>query len=154
MESIILCCVCVTSRNQQANNKEQLRNRVAFSMKSPFEFCFSTKVLLAGGPCLRYTSYIGTAELSICPRLRSSCLLLLLQIAEQMLKCTKVYERSKQRMKLREVGYAGLGLLLNESPLSTSLMKNLFNQVLHAGTQMFIRFSTQHMPSMSALNRK
>ncbi|XP_026552542.1 neurobeachin-like protein 1 [Pseudonaja textilis] len=57
---------------------------------------------------------------------------LVFKIAEQMLKCTKVYERSKQRMKLREVGYSGLGLLLNESPLSTSLMKNLFNQVLHA----------------------
>lgn len=60
----VLCGV--TSRNQQANNKKKLNNRVAFSMKSPFEFCFSTEVLLAGGPCLRYTSYRGTAEFSIC----------------------------------------------------------------------------------------
>uniref|UniRef100_A0A8D2Q530 Neurobeachin-like protein 2 n=1 Tax=Varanus komodoensis TaxID=61221 RepID=A0A8D2Q530_VARKO len=57
---------------------------------------------------------------------------LVFKIVEQMLKCTKVYERSKQRMKLREVGYSGLGLLLNESPVTTSLIKNLFNQVLHA----------------------
>uniref|UniRef100_A0A670XZA6 Neurobeachin like 1 n=1 Tax=Pseudonaja textilis TaxID=8673 RepID=A0A670XZA6_PSETE len=78
-----------------------------------------------------------------------SCLQNFQFVPEQMLKCTKVYERSKQRMKLREVGYSGLGLLLNESPLSTSLMKNLFNQVLHAGTQVFISFSTQHMSSIT-----
>ncbi|KAJ6665248.1 hypothetical protein lerEdw1_004297 [Lerista edwardsae] len=57
---------------------------------------------------------------------------LVFKIVEQMLKCTKVYERSKQRMKLREVGYSGLGLLLNESPVTTSLIKNLLNQVLRA----------------------
>ncbi|XP_060137891.1 neurobeachin-like protein 1 [Zootoca vivipara] len=57
---------------------------------------------------------------------------LVFKIMGQMLKCTKVYERSKQRMKLREVGYSGLGLLLNESPVTTSLIKNLLNQVLHA----------------------
>ncbi|KAL8183864.1 UNVERIFIED_CONTAM: Neurobeachin-like protein 1 [Gekko kuhli] len=54
------------------------------------------------------------------------------QIVEQMLKCTKVYERSKQRMKLREVGYSGLGLLLNDAPVTTCLIKSLLNQVLHA----------------------
>ncbi|XP_054827025.1 neurobeachin-like protein 1 [Eublepharis macularius] len=57
---------------------------------------------------------------------------LVFKIVEQMLKCTKVYERSKQRMKLREVGYSGLGLLLNEVPVTTSLIKSLLNQVLHA----------------------
>lgn len=36
-------------------------------------------------------------------------------------------------MRLREVGYSGLGLLLNESPVTVSLIKNLFNQVLYAG---------------------
>lgn len=56
-----------------------------------------------------------------------------LQIVEEMLKCTKVYERSKHRMRLREVGYSGLGLLLNESPVAVSLIKNLLNQVLYAG---------------------
>lgn len=55
------------------------------------------------------------------------------QIMEEMLKCTKVYERSKHRMRLREVGYSGLGLLLNESSVTISLIKNLLNQVLHAG---------------------
>lgn len=56
-----------------------------------------------------------------------------LQILEEMLKCTKVYERSKHRMRLREVGYSGLGLLLNESAVTVSLIKNLLNQVLYAG---------------------
>ncbi|OXB76885.1 UNVERIFIED_CONTAM: hypothetical protein H355_002578 [Colinus virginianus] len=54
------------------------------------------------------------------------------QILEEMLKCTKVYERSKHRMRLREVGYSGLGLLLNESSVTISLIKNLLNQVLNA----------------------
>lgn len=36
-------------------------------------------------------------------------------------------------MRLREVGYSGLGLLLNESPVTVSLIKNLLNQVLYAG---------------------
>ncbi|POI31632.1 hypothetical protein CIB84_004617, partial [Bambusicola thoracicus] len=54
------------------------------------------------------------------------------QIMEEMLKCTKVYERSKHRMRLREVGYSGLGLLLNESSVTISLIKNLLNQVLYA----------------------
>ncbi|XP_019409295.1 PREDICTED: neurobeachin-like protein 1 isoform X2 [Crocodylus porosus] len=54
------------------------------------------------------------------------------KIVEQMLKCTKVYERSKQRLRLREVGYSGLGLLLNDSPVTISFIKNLLNQVLYA----------------------
>ncbi|XP_062434599.1 neurobeachin-like protein 1 isoform X1 [Rhea pennata] len=57
---------------------------------------------------------------------------LVFKIVEEMLKCTKVYERSKQRMRLREVGYSGLGLLLNESPVSVSFIKNLLNQILCA----------------------
>lgn len=57
---------------------------------------------------------------------------LVFKIMEEMLKCTKVYERSKHRMRLREVGYSGLGLLLNESSVTISLIKNLLNQVLYA----------------------
>ncbi|XP_077175319.1 neurobeachin-like protein 1 isoform X2 [Paroedura picta] len=57
---------------------------------------------------------------------------LVFKIVEQMLKCTKVYERSKQRLKLREVGYSGLGLLLNDALVTTFLLKSLLNQVLHA----------------------
>ncbi|KAF2987476.1 hypothetical protein EK904_002517 [Melospiza melodia maxima] len=57
---------------------------------------------------------------------------LVFKIVEEMLKCTKVYERSKHRMRLREVGYSGLGLLLNESHVTVSLIKNLLNQVLYA----------------------
>ena len=50
-----------------------------------------------------------------------------------MLKCTSVYERSKQRIRLREVGYSGIGLLLNEVPVNVSLIKNLVNQIINAG---------------------
>ncbi|XP_074857149.1 neurobeachin-like protein 1 isoform X3 [Carettochelys insculpta] len=57
---------------------------------------------------------------------------LVFKIVEQMLKCTKVYERSKQRMRLREVGYSGLVLLLNDSPITVPLIKNLLNQILYA----------------------
>ncbi|XP_058520854.1 neurobeachin-like protein 1 isoform X1 [Ochotona princeps] len=53
------------------------------------------------------------------------------KVLEQMLKCTNVYERSKQRIRLREVGYSGLGLLLNEAPVSTSLIRNLTHQIIN-----------------------
>ncbi|XP_043931342.1 neurobeachin-like protein 1 [Protopterus annectens] len=56
---------------------------------------------------------------------------LVFKIFERMLKCDKVYERNKQRIKLREVGYLGLGLLLSDTPISSGFMKSLLNQVLH-----------------------
>ncbi|CAJ0924516.1 unnamed protein product [Ranitomeya imitator] len=56
----------------------------------------------------------------------------ILKILEQMLNCNKVYEKSKQRIRLREVGYSGLGLLVNDAPVSTLLIKGLLNQVLRA----------------------
>ncbi|XP_066200989.1 neurobeachin-like protein 1 isoform X3 [Saccopteryx leptura] len=56
---------------------------------------------------------------------------IIFKVMEQMLKCTNVYERSKQRIRLREVGYSGLGLLLNEAPVNTCLIKNLINQIIN-----------------------
>ncbi|XP_019491163.1 PREDICTED: neurobeachin-like protein 1 [Hipposideros armiger] len=56
---------------------------------------------------------------------------IIFKVMEQMLKCTNVYERSKQRIRLREVGYSGLGLLISESPVNTSLIKNLTNQIIN-----------------------
>ncbi|KAM4836011.1 neurobeachin-like protein 1 [Thomomys bottae] len=56
---------------------------------------------------------------------------IIFKVMEQMLKCTNVYERSKQRIRLREVGYSGLGLLLNEALINTSLIKNLSNQIIN-----------------------
>ncbi|XP_077874001.1 neurobeachin-like protein 1 isoform X2 [Ictidomys tridecemlineatus] len=56
---------------------------------------------------------------------------IIFKVMEQMLKCTNVYERSKQRIRLREVGYSGLGLLLNEASINTSLIKNLTNQIIN-----------------------
>ncbi|MEE6461378.1 hypothetical protein FKM82_001278 [Ascaphus truei] len=58
---------------------------------------------------------------------------LVFKILEQLLKCNKIYERSKQRMRLREVGYSGLGLLLNEAPVTTLLIRGLLNQILNSG---------------------
>ncbi|XP_057608689.1 neurobeachin-like protein 1 isoform X3 [Chionomys nivalis] len=57
---------------------------------------------------------------------------IIFKVIEQMLKCTSVYERSKQRIRLREVGYSGIGLLLNEVPVNVSLIKNLVNQIINA----------------------
>eukprot|EP00073_Rattus_norvegicus_P038362 XP_008765397.1 PREDICTED: neurobeachin-like protein 1 isoform X1 [Rattus norvegicus] len=56
---------------------------------------------------------------------------IIFKVMEQMLKCTNVYERSKQRIRLREVGYSGIGLLLNEVPVNTSLIKNFVNQIIN-----------------------
>ncbi|XP_038194419.1 neurobeachin-like protein 1 isoform X2 [Arvicola amphibius] len=57
---------------------------------------------------------------------------IIFKVIEQMLKCTSVYERSKHRIRLREVGYSGIGLLLNEVPVNMSLIKNLVNQIINA----------------------
>uniref|UniRef100_A0A8D0HDG0 Neurobeachin-like protein 2 n=1 Tax=Sphenodon punctatus TaxID=8508 RepID=A0A8D0HDG0_SPHPU len=79
---------------------------------------------------------------------------IIFKIVEQMLKCTKVYERSKQRMRLREVGYSGLGLLLNESPVTTSFIKNLLNQVLNADTTVNYRdlIAVVHLAHRAEIN--
>lgn len=47
-------------------------------------------------------------------------------------------------MRLREVGYSGLGLLLNESPVTVSLIKNLLNQVLYAGNWQVLCLALVH----------
>ncbi|KAM9305247.1 neurobeachin-like protein 1 [Gastrophryne carolinensis] len=57
---------------------------------------------------------------------------LVFKIFEQMLNCNKVYEKSKLRIRLREVGYSGMGLLVNEAPVSTLLIKGLLKQILRA----------------------
>lgn len=90
---------------------------------------------------MSYTSLrdLGVFLCSIC-----ICVYFFLQIVEEMLKCTKVYERSKHRMRLREVGYSGLGLLLNESPVTVSLIKNLLNQVLYAGNWQVLCLTLVH----------
>ncbi|XP_044160987.1 neurobeachin-like protein 1 isoform X2 [Bufo gargarizans] len=57
---------------------------------------------------------------------------LVFKILQLMLNCNKVYEKSKQRIRLRDVGYSGLGLLVNDAPVSMLLIKGLLNQVLRA----------------------
>ncbi|XP_078085109.1 neurobeachin-like protein 1 isoform X2 [Mustelus asterias] len=55
---------------------------------------------------------------------------LVFKIFGRMLKCNKVYERSKQRIKLRDVGYSGFIMLLKDVTITVSLVKNLLQQVL------------------------
>uniref|UniRef100_A0AAR2M342 Neurobeachin-like protein 2 n=1 Tax=Pygocentrus nattereri TaxID=42514 RepID=A0AAR2M342_PYGNA len=59
---------------------------------------------------------------------------LVFKVFERMLKCDRVYEKSKQRLRLREVGYSGLTLLFSDLQLTPSLVKCLINQVLHTDT--------------------
>jgi len=50
-----------------------------------------------------------------------------------MLRCDRVYEKNKQRLRLRETGYAGLSLLFSEIHITPTLIRCLLNQVLHTG---------------------
>ncbi|KAG9277810.1 neurobeachin-like protein 1 isoform X1 [Astyanax mexicanus] len=59
---------------------------------------------------------------------------LVFKVFERMLKCDRVYEKSKQRLRLREMGYSGLTLLFSDSQITPSLVKCLINQVLHTDT--------------------
>ncbi|KAL4635789.1 neurobeachin-like protein 1 [Arapaima gigas] len=55
---------------------------------------------------------------------------LVFKLFERMLRCDRVYEKSKQRLKLREVGYSGLTLLFSDLHVTPALVKSLLNQVL------------------------
>ncbi|KAJ8389791.1 hypothetical protein AAFF_G00114970 [Aldrovandia affinis] len=57
---------------------------------------------------------------------------LVFKLFERMLRCDRVYEKSKQRLKLREVGYSGLTLLFSDLHVTPTLVKCLLNQVLSA----------------------
>lgn len=61
------------------------------------------------------------------------------QLFERMLRCDRVYEKNKQRLRLREAGYAGLSLLFSELHITPTLIRCLLNQVLHTG-QLFFCF--------------
>uniref|UniRef100_A0A8C8SSA1 Neurobeachin-like protein 2 n=1 Tax=Pelusios castaneus TaxID=367368 RepID=A0A8C8SSA1_9SAUR len=52
------------------------------------------------------------------------------KVLYKMLKYEKVYERSKQRLKLRDIGYQGLVSYLTDVPVSTLLFRCLLEQVL------------------------
>uniref|UniRef100_A0A671YZK5 Neurobeachin-like protein 2 n=1 Tax=Sparus aurata TaxID=8175 RepID=A0A671YZK5_SPAAU len=57
---------------------------------------------------------------------------------ERMLRCDRVYEKNKQRLRLREAGYAGLSLLFSELHITPTLIRCLLNQVLHTGLLFFL----------------
>lgn len=56
------------------------------------------------------------------------------QILYKMLKYEKVPERSKSRLKLKDIGYHGLISYLSDIPGSMLLFRCLSEQVLGAGT--------------------
>lgn len=55
---------------------------------------------------------------------------IIFKVMEQMLKCTNVYERSKQRIRLREVGYSGIDSSLMKHQLTHLLLKTLLTKSL------------------------
>ncbi|KAJ8255639.1 hypothetical protein COCON_G00195030 [Conger conger] len=57
---------------------------------------------------------------------------LVFKLFERMLRCDRVYEKSKQRLKLREVGYSGLTLLFSDPCITPTLVRCLLTQVLSA----------------------
>uniref|UniRef100_A0A8C2BAE7 Neurobeachin-like protein 2 n=1 Tax=Cyprinus carpio TaxID=7962 RepID=A0A8C2BAE7_CYPCA len=59
---------------------------------------------------------------------------LVFKLFERMLKCDRVYEKSKQRLRLRDVGYSGLSLLFSDLHLTSTLIKCLLHQVLSTDT--------------------
>uniref|UniRef100_A0A8D3C9N3 Neurobeachin-like protein 2 n=1 Tax=Scophthalmus maximus TaxID=52904 RepID=A0A8D3C9N3_SCOMX len=56
---------------------------------------------------------------------------LVFKLFERMLRCDRVYDRNKQRLRLREAGYSGLSLLFSELHITPTLVRCLLNQVLH-----------------------
>ncbi|XP_058471810.1 neurobeachin-like protein 1 isoform X2 [Solea solea] len=56
---------------------------------------------------------------------------LVFKLFERMLRCDRVYEKNKQRLRLREAGYSGLSLLFSELHITPTLVRCLLNQVLH-----------------------
>ncbi|XP_067349898.1 neurobeachin-like protein 1 isoform X7 [Channa argus] len=60
---------------------------------------------------------------------------LVFKLFERMLRCDRVYEKNKQRLRLREAGYAGLSLLFSELHITPTLIRCLLNQVLHTADQ-------------------
>ncbi|XP_020794739.2 neurobeachin-like protein 1 [Boleophthalmus pectinirostris] len=56
---------------------------------------------------------------------------LVFKLFERMLRCDRVYEKNKQRLRLREAGYSGLSLLFSDLHITPSLIRCLLNQILH-----------------------
>ncbi|XP_035380132.1 neurobeachin-like protein 1 isoform X1 [Electrophorus electricus] len=59
---------------------------------------------------------------------------LVFKLFERMLRCDRVYERSKQRLRLRDVGYSGFTLLFSDQHITPTLIKGLLYQILHTDT--------------------
>ncbi|KAK7926193.1 hypothetical protein WMY93_008503 [Mugilogobius chulae] len=66
---------------------------------------------------------------------------LVFKLFERMLRCDRVYEKNKQRLRLREAGYSGLSLLFSDLHITPSLIRCLLNQILHTGAPVAPVFS-------------
>lgn len=74
------------------------------------------------------------------------------QVLYKMLKYEKVPERSKNRLKLKDIGYQGLIACLGDIPSSMLLFRCLSEQVLGAGilwsaeTRLALATHPKHVP--------
>lgn len=80
-----------------------------------------------GGEFCSWSQYIKGTRSGI------SCFLFCTQILYKLLKYEKVNERSKHRLKLKDIGYQGFISYLNDIPVSMLLSRCLLEQVLASG---------------------
>ena len=74
--------------------------------------------------------FVDTRELEdIIIFILRTVLIFSIQLFAAMLKTDKVYEKSKTRIKLQDVGYSGLTLLMGELPVTMPMNKSLIDQV-------------------------
>uniref|UniRef100_A0A4W6E545 Neurobeachin like 1 n=1 Tax=Lates calcarifer TaxID=8187 RepID=A0A4W6E545_LATCA len=66
---------------------------------------------------------------------------LVFKLFERMLRCDRVYEKNKQRLRLREAGYSGLSLLFSELHITPTLIRCLLNQFFFILYLLMIQFS-------------
>lgn len=63
----------------------------------------------------------------------TSCCCAALQILYKVLKSERVPERNKMRLKLKEPGYLGLVCFLEDVPVTMTIIRCLYEQVLATG---------------------
>lgn len=139
-----LCCSCVACWSCCSASCRAARPGTSFSCYSSnpappthaTHCCSTTSTRTdSGNSCSRWASSLFSSS---CSRTLENPFIIffffdLAQLFERMLRCDRVYEKNKQRLRLREAGYAGLSLLFSELHITPTLVRCLLNQVLHTG---------------------
>ncbi|KAJ0009506.1 hypothetical protein NQD34_001208 [Periophthalmus magnuspinnatus] len=73
---------------------------------------------------------------------------LVFKLFERMLRCDRVYEKNKQRLRLREAGYSGLSLLFSDLHITPTLIRCLLNQILHTDLMALVQLTHRAGPSV------